>query len=40
VFQRYREIRAREREYLDWPDPVPVAEPAHAAASSSEHAYS
>jgi anaerobic magnesium-protoporphyrin IX monomethyl ester cyclase len=22
VFRRYREIRAREREYLDWPDPI------------------
>jgi hypothetical protein len=22
VFQRYRAIRKREREYLDWPDPV------------------
>jgi hypothetical protein len=22
VFQRYRAIRAREREYLDWPDPA------------------
>ncbi len=22
VFERYRAIRAREREYLDWPDPV------------------
>jgi radical SAM superfamily enzyme YgiQ (UPF0313 family) len=23
VFRRYRAIRAREREYVDWPDPVP-----------------
>lgn len=23
VFARYRDIRAREREYVDWPDPVP-----------------
>jgi len=23
VFARYRAIRAREREYLDWPDPLP-----------------
>ena len=22
VFQRYRQIRARERHYLDWPDPI------------------
>jgi anaerobic magnesium-protoporphyrin IX monomethyl ester cyclase len=22
VFRRYRQIRAREREYLDWPDPI------------------
>jgi anaerobic magnesium-protoporphyrin IX monomethyl ester cyclase len=26
VFQRYKQIRAREREYLEWPDPAP-AEP-------------
>ena len=24
VFQRYRAIRKREREYLDWPDPLPA----------------
>ena len=24
VFRRYRAIRRREREYLDWPDPVPA----------------
>jgi hypothetical protein len=24
VFQRYRAIRQREREYLDWPDPRPA----------------
>jgi radical SAM superfamily enzyme YgiQ (UPF0313 family) len=23
VFRRYREIRRREREYVDWPDPLP-----------------
>jgi hypothetical protein len=23
VFRRYRQIRARERHYLDWPDPLP-----------------
>jgi hypothetical protein len=27
VFRRYRHIRAREREYLDWPDPLPVPQP-------------
>ena len=25
VFRRYRAIRRREREYLDWPDPLPSA---------------
>jgi hypothetical protein len=25
VFRRYRAIRAREREYVDWPDPYPPA---------------
>ena len=25
VFERYRAIRAREREYLDWPDPLAEA---------------
>jgi radical SAM superfamily enzyme YgiQ (UPF0313 family) len=24
VFRRYRAIRARERDYVDWPDPLPV----------------
>ena len=24
AFQRYRRIRERERDYLDWPDPLPV----------------
>jgi radical SAM superfamily enzyme YgiQ (UPF0313 family) len=24
VFRRYRAIRSREREYLDWPDPMPA----------------
>ena len=27
AFRRYRAIRAREREYLDWPDPLPVPPP-------------
>jgi radical SAM superfamily enzyme YgiQ (UPF0313 family) len=31
VFTRYRAIRAREREYLDWPDPVPSDQQAVAA---------
>lgn len=28
VFRRYRAIRAREREYIDWPDPLASAPPA------------
>jgi hypothetical protein len=24
VFRRYRVIRTRERDYLDWPDPLPA----------------
>jgi radical SAM superfamily enzyme YgiQ (UPF0313 family) len=27
VFRRYRAMRSREREYLDWPDPASVADP-------------
>ena len=27
TFRRYREIRARERQYLDWPDPLASAPP-------------
>jgi radical SAM superfamily enzyme YgiQ (UPF0313 family) len=27
TFRRYRQIRAREREYLDWPDPLASAPP-------------
>jgi radical SAM superfamily enzyme YgiQ (UPF0313 family) len=27
TFRRYREIRARERQYLDWPDPLESAPP-------------
>ena len=30
VFQRYRAIRRRERQYLDWPDPLAPAESASA----------
>ena len=25
VFQRYRAIRRRERQYLDWPDPLDMS---------------
>ena len=32
TFRRYRQIRARERQYLEWPDPLA------AAASASESA--
>jgi anaerobic magnesium-protoporphyrin IX monomethyl ester cyclase len=34
VFRRYRAIRSREREYLDWPDP-PAASPQREGAASS-----
>jgi radical SAM superfamily enzyme YgiQ (UPF0313 family) len=34
VFRRYREIRRREREYVDWPDPLPGGRPAPPAAAS------
>jgi hypothetical protein len=30
VFQRYRAIRRRERQYLDWPDPLAQAKGASA----------
>jgi anaerobic magnesium-protoporphyrin IX monomethyl ester cyclase len=33
TFRRYREIRRREREYLDWPDPAPAADAAQVAAT-------
>jgi hypothetical protein len=26
VFRRYRQIRARERHYLDWPDPLSLGD--------------
>jgi radical SAM superfamily enzyme YgiQ (UPF0313 family) len=29
AFNRYRAIRAKEREYLDWPDPLPAHEYTH-----------
>jgi radical SAM superfamily enzyme YgiQ (UPF0313 family) len=32
VFNRYRRIRAQEREYLDWPDPLSRAQPAATTA--------
>jgi len=37
VFQRYRRIRAREREYLEWPDPLAARMPAdeHEVAAST-----
>jgi radical SAM superfamily enzyme YgiQ (UPF0313 family) len=41
VFRRYRQIRARERQYLDWPDPlesgVPARDPETAVAGSPLH---
>jgi radical SAM superfamily enzyme YgiQ (UPF0313 family) len=43
VFRRYRDIRRREREYIDWPDPLPtssadaVALPAPARLSVTLH---
>jgi radical SAM superfamily enzyme YgiQ (UPF0313 family) len=33
VFDRYRALRARERQYVDWPDPVDAAAPVRAAIS-------
>jgi radical SAM superfamily enzyme YgiQ (UPF0313 family) len=33
-FRRYKEIRAREREYLDWPDPVVVTDTPRTTGSS------
>jgi radical SAM superfamily enzyme YgiQ (UPF0313 family) len=34
VFRRYRAIREREREYLDWPDPLAGAAPGEADAGA------
>lgn len=31
VFDRYRALRAREREYVDWPDPLPAGAEARVA---------
>jgi hypothetical protein len=36
TFRRYRKIRAREREYLDWPDPLPNGPGAPQVASGGE----
>ncbi|HUE85122.1 MAG TPA: radical SAM protein [Vicinamibacterales bacterium] len=33
AFRRYRALRARERQYVDWPDPLDRAAPAEAAAA-------
>jgi hypothetical protein len=35
VFRRYRAIRSREREYLDWPDPLAAGATALPIAASS-----
>ena len=34
VFRRYRVIRRREREYIDWPDPMPTVSALHGPAVS------
>jgi radical SAM superfamily enzyme YgiQ (UPF0313 family) len=38
AFRRYKEIRAREREYLDWPDPLATGGAAHLTADGGETA--
>ena len=38
VFARYKQIRAREREYLDWPDPVPLEASMAGVGSESREA--
>jgi radical SAM superfamily enzyme YgiQ (UPF0313 family) len=35
TYRRYRDIRARERQYLDWPDPLDVAATSWRAMASS-----
>jgi hypothetical protein len=35
VFHRYRAIRGRERDYLDWPDPLSACSAKEAAHSGS-----
>jgi len=35
TFRRYRQIRERERHYLDWPDPLASAPPARGIAAES-----
>jgi hypothetical protein len=34
TFRRYRQIRAQEREYLAWPDPLAAQPPAEPAVAS------
>jgi hypothetical protein len=36
TFRRYRQIRARERQYLDWPDPLAAAPPSIESAMASD----
>ena len=36
AFRRYRQIRARERDYLEWPDPLPMDAPAHHLAGEAQ----
>jgi radical SAM superfamily enzyme YgiQ (UPF0313 family) len=36
TFRRYRQIRARERHYLDWPDPLAAAPPSIESAMASD----
>jgi len=36
VFRRYRAIRARERDYVDWPDPL--AGPRESGSAADSHA--
>ena len=33
VFSRYRAIRSRERDYVDWPDPMPALSSLDASAA-------
>jgi hypothetical protein len=37
VFRRYRAIRAREREYIDWPDPLAVTGNLMTATDTMRH---
>jgi radical SAM superfamily enzyme YgiQ (UPF0313 family) len=36
TFRRYRQIRTRERQYLDWPDPLSVDAAGHPAATEGD----